>query len=491
MRFTPEIAREIITPLCQLPDSFRASGQKMAEAARRPIRLLIVDDDSQLRETFARWFQRSGMHVIQAETIEQALRRTADAPRDLAILDLHLPDGTGIDLLKKLKELQPEIEVLMLTGQGSIQTAIEAMRAGAYDYLMKPVNFADLDAHLEKAFEKVQLARHERQWLQQIEFESPRYRLVGSSPVMQKLRQLLGKIASSDATVLIRGASGTGKELVARAVHYNSPRRSRPLVTINCAALQETLLESELFGHEKGAFTGALQAKAGLIEVAEGGTLFVDEIAEMAPGLQAKLLRVLEDGHYRRVGSTRENHVDVRVVAATNKPLEEEIKAGKFREDLIYRLNVVTVNLPLLRDRRQDIPELVEHFLSTRQVGPARYRVEPEALDLLAGYSWPGNVRELANVLERAQILAEDNLITVDDLPETMLAAPQSDDAHASELNLSQLERRYLTTALHENQGNKSLAANALGISRRALYRLIAKYGLDETQEKDVPEARA
>src|SRR6185295_1131966 len=225
------------------------------------------------------------------------------------------------------------------------------------------------------------------------------------------------------ATVLIRGASGTGKELVARAVHHNSARRDRPLVTINCAALQETLLESELFGHEKGAFTGAVTSKMGLFEVAEGGTLFVDEIAEMAPALQAKLLRVLEDGHFRRVGATNELLADVRVLAATNKVLEDEQKAGRFREDLYYRLNVVSIALPGLRDRRGDIPELIEHFLTTRQVGPVRYRISPEALAALTEYDWPGNVRELANVLERAQILAEEHLITLDDLPEIVLGS--------------------------------------------------------------------
>jgi transcriptional regulator with PAS, ATPase and Fis domain len=297
---------------------------------------------------------------------------------------------------------------------------------------------------------------------------------------MQDVVRLLQKVAPTESTVLVRGASGTGKELVARALHYNSPRRDRPLVTINCAALQETLLESELFGHEKGAFTGALKDKPGLIEVAEGGTLFIDEIAEMATGLQAKLLRVLEDGHYRRVGSTRENHADVRVIAATNKRLEEEIKAGRFREDLYYRLHVVKIELPPLCERRQDIPELVEHFLSSRQVGPTRYRIQPEALEALIRYDWPGNVRELANVLERAQILAENHLITTDDLPENLVEAPAvADTATGNPDHLREVERRHVQAILERVQGNKVRAAKILGISRRALYRLIAKYQLD------------
>ena len=262
-----------------------------------------------------------------------------------------------------------------------------------------------------------------------------------------------------------------------------------PLVTINCAALQETLLESELFGHEKGAFTGATQSKPGLVEVAEGGTLFIDEIAEMAPGLQAKLLRVLEDGHFRRVGGTQELRADVRVVAATNKPLEEEMRAGRFREDLYYRLNVVTIDLPPLRERREDIPELVEHFLTTRQVGPVRYRVDPGALEALVRYDWPGNVRELANVLERAQILAEDHVITEDDLPENLLSYEPGAGDEGDTQELHQMQRKHVQAVLKEARGNKVQAARALGISRRALYRLLDKYKLRAAAEE--PEAPA
>jgi transcriptional regulator with PAS, ATPase and Fis domain len=329
------------------------------------------------------------------------------------------------------------------------------------------------------------LARRERQWVEQISFESPRYRMVGSSPQHLRVMQLIEKVAPTDTTVLIRGESGTGKELVARALHYNSPRRERPLVTVNCAALQETLLESEVFGHEKGSFTGATQTKPGLIEVAEGGTLFIDEIAEMAPGLQAKLLRVLENGHFRRVGSTQEIIADVRILAATNKNLEEEQKSGKFREDLYYRLNVVTIPLPPLRDRPQDIPELVQHFLNTRQVGPRPFSIQPDAMDCLVRYRWPGNIRELANVLERAQILAENQVITLDDLPETLVETRPATATGGDPRHLREVEKRHVQEILRQEKGNKVHAAKTLGISRRALYRLINKYHLQEEPSRD------
>jgi DNA-binding NtrC family response regulator len=453
----------------------------MATSSNPSIKLLIADDDDQLRETLTNRFRRHGMGVVAAANGEDALVKASQSRCDVALLDLNMPGMNGIQLLQKLKEQQPDLEAIMLTAHGSIETAILAMKQGAYDYLMKPFHLPELEIHLQKAFEKVQLARHQRQWVQQINYESPRYRLVGSSPAMQRVIELIEKVAATDSTILVRGESGTGKELVARAIHYNSPRRDMPIVTINCATFQETLLESELFGHEKGAFTGATQQKPGLVEVAEGGTLFIDEIAEMSPGLQAKFLRVLENGRFRRVGSIQEMQANVRVVAATNKFLEEEQKAGRFREDLYYRLNVVMIELPGLRERRGDIPELVEHFLTTRQVGPTRFKVDPAALDAMVHYDWPGNVRALANVLERAQILAENHLITTDDLPEAIVenaAPPSSPDADPR--HLREVERRHILEILKQEKWNKVHTAKVLGVSRRALYRLIEKYKLQE-----------
>jgi DNA-binding NtrC family response regulator len=446
-----------------------------------------VDDDEQMRGTLVKRFQRLGMTVTSADSGEEALARMGHTRCDVALLDLHLPGIGGIELLAKLKELQPELEALMLTAHGSVETAVLAMKRGAYNYLTKPFHLPELEVHIQKAFEKVQLARCERQWVEQLRYESPRYRLIGSGPSMLRVTRLIERVAPTDSTVLIRGPSGTGKELVARALHANSPRRERPLVTINCAALQETLLESELFGHEKGAFTGAVASEPGLVEVAEGGTLFIDEIGEMAVGLQAKLLRVLEDGHYRRVGGTTENCADVRVVAATNRSLDDAIQSGHFREDLYFRLNVITVTLAPLREQREDIPELVEHFLTTRQLGPTRYRIQPEALEALVRHDWPGNVRELANVLERAQILAEDHCITPDDLPESIVENHPATGASRADnpRHLYEAQKRHVLEILKQEKGNKVHAVRALGISRRALYRLLEKY---QQEVSDLPE---
>ena len=341
----------------------------------------------------------------------------------MAILDIALPEMDGVQLLERLRQVDPETQVIMLTAQGTVETAIRAMKLGAYDYLIKPCELAQLELQAERAYEQARLARENRTLKAVLRRTEPPGEIVGITPVIRQVLSLIAKVAPTDSSVLIQGESGTGKELVARALHRGSPRTDKPMVVINCAVLQESLLENELFGHEKGAFTSAVTAKPGLFELADGGTLFIDEIGEMAPPLQAKLLRALEDRRIRRVGSTREIRTDVRFLAATNKDLAQEVAASRFRDDLYYRLNVITIDMPPLRERIEDVPLLVRHFLTLDPRGPRH--IEPEALEFLVHHRWPGNVRELTNVIERAKILAEGPSITVGDLPdEAPPAAP-------------------------------------------------------------------
>lgn len=446
--------------------------------------LLIVDDDAGFRSTLVRRLSRREHSVREFASGEEALQLASQERFDVAVIDLHLPRMDGIELLAKLKQLDPHCQVILLTGEGSIETAVSAMKRGAYDYLTKPCVFSELEVLLTKAHECSRLERENIQLRAALHHTASASEIVGKSSAIQKLLRLIDKAGPTDSPVLIQGESGTGKELVARALHKGSRRAEKPMVAINCAALPEALLESELFGHEKGAFTGAVAAKMGLFEVADGGTLFVDELGELAGGLQAKLLRVLEDGRIRRVGATRETQVDVRVVAATNRNLAERVKAGKFRDDLYYRLNVVTIDLPPLRERRDDLPLLIDHFL--RRPVPGGWQLTAAAHRAMCSYSWPGNIRELANVIERAKILADDQLIDLEQLPEAILDPAETEQASseaagpAGRDDLSLLEREHVATVLKRERGNKARAAKALGVSRRSLYRLIEKYGLTE-----------
>lgn len=444
---------------------------------RRVCELLLVDDDRELRTQMARNLGRLGYQTVEADSLRSAVEVLQSREIPLAIVDLVLPDGSGVELLDQLRSAgQDECAVVMLSGQGTITTAVEAMKRGAADFLTKPVRLQELDAALQRVLENRRLKRENLQLRELLRHQRPERRIIGESAPIQEVLRLIGKVGPTDKPVLIQGESGTGKELVAQALVEASPLHERPFVTINCAALPESLLESELFGHEKGAFTGAQTAKPGLFEVADGGTLFIDEIGELAPSLQAKLLRVLEDGSLRRVGSIKQRKVHVRLLAATNRDLATEVQNGRFREDLLYRINVLTLTLPPLRERGADLPLLVQHF-----AGPD-WEIEAGLCERLARYSWPGNVRQLRNAIERARILATGNLIELANFPPEIVAACQSAASASGPGDSDDLEaanRRHILQAYQQAAGNKVRTAQALGVTRRTLYRLLEKYGIE------------
>ena len=448
-----------------------------------PIDLLLVDDDDELREDMARFFSRRGYNVSECADAQQALGFADQRVFDVVVLDMMMPGMSGLELLQKLKEHGSESEFLMLTGQGTIETAVEAMKLGAREFLTKPISLKELDRLVRKCVESGQLKKENKQLKAVIKQQRGPTNIIGVSPKMKEVFRLIERTAGSRNPILIQGESGTGKELVARALHDCSPLSDKPLVVINCAALPETLLESELFGHEKGAFTGAISAKPGLFEIADGGTLFIDEFGELAGPLQAKLLRVLEDGTLRRVGSVKERRVNVRIIAATNRDMEKEVQEGRFREDLYYRINVLTINLPPLRERQGDIELLLEHFAGED------WDYTPEAVTLLERYSWPGNVRQLQNAVERAKILAEDETIQAHNLPPEIVRGAETADAPppGTKCDLDTLNRLHIQETYARHKGNKARTARALGIGRRTLYRLIEKYDI-EPPVKEVNE---
>jgi two-component system response regulator AtoC len=453
-------------------------------ARRKGARLLVVDDDPEIRELLRAALDGGGTHVVEAGSGAEALARLDGA--DLVLLDMRLPDMDGLEVLSALREAS-DSPVIVVTADSSSSRTIRAIQGGAFDYLVKPLELDTVKMVVQRALEHRRLSETVRD-LQEELANRGTDRIVGSSPPMQGVYKMIGRVADSDAVVLISGETGTGKELVADTIHQNSLRRRGPLVRVNCAALPESLLESELFGHERGAFTGAVARRHGRFELADGGTIFLDEIGELDLGSQKKMLRVLQFGQFERVGGSETMQTDVRVVAATNKDLQAEVAAGRFREDLYYRLNVVRIDLPPLRERREDIPALVAHFLDQyrRAPGADATRISDEAMERILAHDWPGNVRELENVIQRAVVMCTGDVVGPGDLELAGSAATSSGLDYAQLVRdhvplkqvLGDVEREMITEALRQADGNRSRAARALHIYRRLLYQKMEEHGL-------------
>jgi DNA-binding NtrC family response regulator len=445
------------------------------------LRVLVADDEDTFRRILIRELKEMGFEAQGAACGNEALNILKKEDVELVLLDVRMPGMNGLEVLREVKQNHPLTEVVMLTGHGTIDDAITAIRNGACDYLTKPCKLQELEAVLLKAGEKRQLQCRNLLLNQELSRRDGSGRFLGKSPKFQEIVRLIGKVAQSDSTVLLQGESGVGKELAARAVHRQSGRRDHPFIVVDCTSLQEDLLQNELFGHEKGAFTGAVGQKHGLFEVADTGTIFFDEIGEMSLSLQAKLLRVMETGTFRRVGGLKDIQVDARVIVATNRDLKQRCAAGLFRDDLYYRLNVFAITIPPLRERVEDIELLASHFLSNRMMpGRRTLRISPEALPLLKRYQWPGNIRELRNVIERAMILAEGESVEPQHLPGNLQSktAAHFDFPKGEPPTLEQAEKLYIGRLLRENGGNRARVAKILDISERNLYRKIKEYGL-------------
>ncbi len=445
---------------------------------KKKVKILVIDDEAIIRESLHDWLSDAGYLVLTAENGHQALEIIEKEKPSIAISDLVMPGMDGIELLKRAKEMSPDIEVIIITAYGSIPTAIAAMKEGAYDYIEKPFRPEKAELLVEKLVEHQRLLEENLSLHQKL---AERYRfenIITKSSKMQRVIELIKVVAKSNATVLITGETGTGKELVARAIHSQSYRRDKSFVAVSCAALPESLLESELFGHEKGAFTGAYTQKKGKFEIANKGTLLLDEIGDMSTNIQVHLLRVLEEKEFTRVGGNELIKVDVRVVSATNKEPEKAVANGQFREDLYYRLNVVSIQLPPLRERREDIPLLAEHFLKKFALENQKKFVgfSPETTEFLLRYDWPGNVRELENAIERAVILANSSLVEIADLSHQSLALAYSALPGKS---LKEIEKDHICGILSETRGNYSEAARILGITRMTLYNKLREYRLN------------
>ena len=453
-------------------------------------RILIVDDDPAHRKMLRTLLKSWGAVVDEAEDGSIAIRVCRDVPYDLILMDVLMPDVDGISALQAIKSYNPSIPILIMTAYSKVEAAVEAVKAGAYDYLSKPLDFESLRLTIGRALDHASLKNENRTLKEQLKgFDTGG--IIGSSPAMRKLLEMLAMVAPSDATVLVTGDSGTGKELIARAIHANSARSAGPFVAVNCAALSENLLESELFGHEKGAFTGAEKTRDGRFAQADTGTIFLDEIGEISAAMQVKLLRVLQEREFQRVGGNQSIRVDVRIVAATNRELGAEVEAGRFRQDLYFRLNVVTLEVPPLRDRVEDIPLLAASFLErfAKKNTKAVKGFTPAAMDCLLKYSWPGNVRELENVVERGVVLLLGEYVSERELPaavaEAALKIPAADLAVGAlaGLSLDEVEKRAIMATLETCGGNKSEAARRLGVTRKTLHSKLARYGLANADE--------
>jgi DNA-binding NtrC family response regulator len=446
------------------------------------LRFLIVDDEQSIRRLCMTVGQGLGFLCTEAETAETALESLETAPPDIVVTDLKLPSLSGVDLLRKVKELLPRTEVAIMTGHGSIESAVEAMRQGAYDYIEKPFRVEKLRQLLQRMAEKVRLVTENQFLRERVNAETQLDGIEGTSAKIQDVMRMVSRLKDTRTPVLIAGESGTGKELIARAIHFRGPLAQMPFVAVDCGALVPTLMESELFGHEKGAFTGALKTKAGLFQAANGGTIFLDEIGELPLEMQAKLLRVLQEKEVRPVGSNDKVPVDVRVIAATNRDLEAAYRAGTFRKDLYFRLNVVVIHLPSLREHRSDIPQLVHCFLDRYAPGE-NIQVTPATMKSFLQYDWPGNVRELENCIARAIALGDHRMIDLADLPPTIRGAQDSglageDAAQLSTTALADLERMTILRVFEQVGGDKTLAGRMLGISRATLYRKLKRFNI-------------
>ena len=444
--------------------------------------ILVVDDEERVRGLLVRLLEEEGYQVSAVASAEEALRELEGGSHDVVLTDLMMPGRSGMELLGEIRQGHPDTAVILVTAHGTVDSAVEAMGKGAFHYVCKPFKLDEVRIIVQRAIEesrtKHELAGLRREVHQRFEFSN----IIGKSKSMQEVFELIRRVARSTSTVLIEGKSGTGKELVAKAIHYNSPRNSRPFVAINCSAITETLLESELFGHMKGSFTGAVANKKGLFEEAQGGTIFLDEIGEISAALQVKLLRVLQDHEIRRVGGNQSLKVDVRVIAATNRDLAEAVRQKEFRDDFYYRLNVVTIHLPALRERVEDIPILAQHFLAkyTKESGAAVTQISKETMRALMQYPWPGNIRELENVIERAITLGAEEEIRLEDLPDSLRREEGGSqlDAIPVEMSMQDVEKAHIERVLRHTGGQVSQAARLLGIDRRTIYRKMQAYNI-------------